>query len=228
MHIGREETIILPDGYASLFKLSNRGCKIAATDIKESSITVRYIIMDYFTYNFKDTIILDNYKLKRLKLSEILDNVFTAKHDLFENLQKAMRYLFRLYQDKSRETRTEIVKKEIDNRLIIINRFIRENYKKNITLNDLSRLIDCNPTYLCNTYSKVFGVSPMYHINKLRIKESMEILKTTDLSIAVVSKEIGYNSSAQFCALFKRFIGQTPTQFRLNNVKSYGSKRIIN
>lgn len=102
----------------------------------------------------------------------------------------------------------------IDSRLIQINRYIRKNYASLITLQDLADSIGVHPTYLSNTYSKVFNVSPIYYLNQLRMKAAQQLLGNTELTLKEIALSIGYGSVSQFCLIFKRFHSKTPSEYR--------------
>ncbi|MCY9555289.1 AraC family transcriptional regulator [Paenibacillus apiarius] len=109
---------------------------------------------------------------------------------------------------------TEFVKK-IDSRLLIVNRYIRKNYSQPLTLSDLSEIINCNPVYLCNTYSKVFNTTPMRYLQTIRMLKAKELILNTNLNISDISKGIGYISISQFCNTFKKYYNMSPGNYRL-------------
>ncbi|MEK5282614.1 MULTISPECIES: helix-turn-helix domain-containing protein [Paenibacillus] len=119
---------------------------------------------------------------------------------ILENFQKPPHFQKNVYQ--------------IDPRLIQVNRFIRKNYDSKISLQNLADLAEVHPTYLSNTYSKVFKTSPIYFVNQLRMKKAKELLKQPDLTIKEIALIIGYNSLPQFSLIFKRFYSKSPTQYR--------------
>ncbi|MNB80295.1 Melibiose operon regulatory protein [compost metagenome] len=102
----------------------------------------------------------------------------------------------------------------IDPRLIKVNRYIRNNYCREITLQDLADHVGVHPTYLSNTYSKVFKTSPIYYLNQMRINRAENLLTYSNLSINSIAKAVGYNSHSQFTSMFKRFKDISPSQFR--------------
>ncbi|MDT9722457.1 AraC family transcriptional regulator [Paenibacillus sp. ClWae2A] len=108
----------------------------------------------------------------------------------------------------------KIDRNKIDSRLIQINRYIRKNYYLQISLTDLADLIGVHPTYLSNTYSKVFKISPIYYINQLRMNMARELLAHPQLSVNKIATTVGYGSISQFSSIFKRFHSISPTQFR--------------
>ena len=56
--------------------------------------------------------------------------------------------------------------------------------------------------------------NPIPCINKKRIDTSLELLKTTDLSIAEIGDLIGLNNTSYFYTLFKKETGMSPKQYR--------------
>ncbi|WP_240419142.1 AraC family transcriptional regulator [Paenibacillus periandrae] len=102
----------------------------------------------------------------------------------------------------------------IDTRLIIINRYIRNHFTRPLTLTDLADMIQCNPIYLSNTYSKVFKISPIKHLQKLKMFKAKNLLRETDFSVGEIAIRLGYISGSQFADIFKRYYEMTPTEFR--------------
>jgi YesN/AraC family two-component response regulator len=105
---------------------------------------------------------------------------------------------------------------KIDNRLILVNRHIRMYYDKPLCLQDLAELIQCNPVYLSNTYSKVYGISPIKHLQNFKMKRATELLQNSALPVGEIANKLGYVSSSQFASLFKAYYGLTPTKYRRN------------
>lgn len=105
----------------------------------------------------------------------------------------------------------------IDQRLIFINRYIRKNYQNPLTLQLLAELIQCNPVYLSNTYSRIFQISPMKFLQKYRMEKAKELLLKSDLSVGELANQLGYISASQFTEIFKRHYLVTPRQYRYDH-----------
>ena len=68
--------------------------------------------------------------------------------------------------------------------------------------------------YLSSLFKKETGVNLVTYINKYRIDKSIDLLKTTRLTIAEIAFKIGYNSLQNFNKNFKSITGKTPSDFR--------------
>lgn len=107
---------------------------------------------------------------------------------------------------------------KIDPRLIMINRYIRQHFHLPLTLNDLADLIQCNPVYLSNTYSKVFDISPIKHIHHLKMEKAKGLLQHSDFSVHEIAEQLSYVSCSQFASQFKKYHGLTPRECKREHI----------
>lgn len=66
-------------------------------------------------------------------------------------------------------------------------------------------------------YRKIFGLTgqtPSDMMRTSRLNRSVELLRTTDLSITEISRKVGFSSSRYFATCFKKKYGIQPTEFR--------------
>lgn len=158
----------------------------------------------------KEIIHLDaaaQYEQIKIFSESIMDGDFTQ----LPNLKQIMNGVA---ADNTQEDNLPITSKKIDPRLIHINRYIRGNFHRPISLQILGDLVNSNQVYLSNTYTKVFQISPIYYLNQLRIKRAKEMLLSTDDPIRDIAKIVGYSSNSHFSAIFKRYTSMTPAEFR--------------
>lgn len=189
-------------------------------------------LVSTFSFSFNECL-LDKYNMLNSNHFKIYDKDIESvynlicgfsknEHDfyqLYHNLENHLSEILHVLFEKSIEESVagKTFKGKIDPRLIIINRYIRENYYKEITLTVLAELICCNPVYLSNTYSKVFQISPMKYLQDFRMRKAKKFLTKTDMPVNKIANQLGYISNSQFNNLFKRYFNITPTQFRLVN-----------
>ncbi|WP_442955700.1 helix-turn-helix transcriptional regulator [Paenibacillus sp. IITD108] len=136
---------------------------------------------------------------------------------------RTMRIEINLLREKdSLPNETARLVSKFDTRIIKINRLIRRSYGQPLCLQYMADLISCHPTYLSNTYKKIFGISPIKHLQQIRLERAADLLQKEEFKITDISRRVGYISTSQFIEAFRKKYGCTPKlyQTRLNlNVK---------
>lgn len=94
--------------------------------------------------------------------------------------------------------------------------YIREHFNEEIVINDLAARLEMSPSYFSSLFKKESGQSTMQYITALRMERAKSYLTDSDLSVAVIAKNVGYEDSQYFFRVFKKTTGMTPLQFRQN------------
>lgn len=68
--------------------------------------------------------------------------------------------------------------------------------------------------YLNRQFRAVAGLSINDAIQHVRIDKVCKLLRQSDLPVEQVARQVGYSNTKYFFALFKKYTGKTPTQFR--------------
>ncbi len=92
--------------------------------------------------------------------------------------------------------------------------YINSNLQNNLSVNEIANLFYVSPTYLSRVFKKETGFSVIEYINKLKIKHATFLLRDTALPIQDIGRIIGINDVNYFSRLFKKYMSQTPTQYR--------------
>jgi two-component system response regulator YesN len=92
--------------------------------------------------------------------------------------------------------------------------YIRENYRNEIALEDISRRVNISPHYFSKLFKEQVGENFIDYITSLRIQKAKELLSENRLSIKEICFDIGYADPNYFSRLFKRVVGITPTEYR--------------
>lgn len=143
-----------------------------------------------------------------------------------EDIEIAERDFLEVYSSYYQTNLANMMRPETDREdsvkrnLVMICKYIQNNYEKPITLQFLADMVGYNPVYLCNLFSKVFNVSPLKYLQQIRVDKAQEYVTKTDLPISEITTKLGYSSSTQFSAMYKKKVGKSPTghrnQFRSN------------
>jgi two-component system response regulator YesN len=93
--------------------------------------------------------------------------------------------------------------------------FLDENYAdRNLGLTMVADRFKITESYLSFFFKEQTGVNFSHHVEMIRIHASEELLRGTQLSVYEVARQVGYNSDKTFRRVFRRLKGQTPTDFR--------------
>ena len=110
---------------------------------------------------------------------------------------------------------TSGVNKDKDNSAIEkITSYITERYMENITLSEVANEIGLSTTYLSKLFKKSTGLGFKEYLLTVRILNAKKLLKETNLSVATIAFECGFNDSNYFSKIFHIYSECTPLQYR--------------
>ncbi len=147
-----------------------------------------------------------------LHRTDYLPSVMNCKD--FDELEK-------WFTVKIREAaRNVTVKKEekLGNLVEEAKQYIEDNYKKDISLDEVSGKVDVSPYYFTRLFKEETGETFLEYLTGLRIDKAKELMKDPDISIKDICAQVGYSDPNYFSRIFKKSTGSTPTEFRGSNV----------
>lgn len=92
--------------------------------------------------------------------------------------------------------------------------FIRKNYYKNLTLEEIAESVYLSPYYISRIFKEEQGLTVMDYLTKVRLEEAKKLLRNPAYQIEEIAEKIGYNDPSYFSKVFRRKEGMTPSQFR--------------
>ena len=102
-----------------------------------------------------------------------------------------------------------------DSLLSSIQDFINKKYiDQNLSLDTVADYVNKSPTYLGRIYKKLTGKSIQDEINDIRLKKSMELLSSTQLTVQDICSRVGVSNEKYFFIFFKKHTGITPNEYR--------------
>ncbi len=105
--------------------------------------------------------------------------------------------------------------------------YLQKNFTKKISIEDIGDEFKIHPNYAMNIFKKKSGYTINQMINMMRIHEAQRLLISSDISITDIAYESGFSTISNFYAIFKKYCGITPTDYR-NNPYHADLKSIIN
>lgn len=95
--------------------------------------------------------------------------------------------------------------------------FIKNNYQKSITLQDLASETFVSTYYLSRMFTKELNKNYVDYLNEIRMEAACELLKDPSYKTYEVSELVGISDAHYFSKLFKKYVGVTPTEYRNNS-----------
>jgi len=92
--------------------------------------------------------------------------------------------------------------------------YIKANYSKAITLEDVAREINVSPQYLSKLFKEETGENFIDYLTGIRIRIAKSLLEGVDASIKEICYSIGYSDPNYFSRIFKKIVGLTPTEYK--------------
>lgn len=122
---------------------------------------------------------------------------------IIELLVLTMRKIYLDYQsDRTESDMDRIIK------------YISTEYMNDITLKTICQNFNYSYSYMSMKFKKNLGMTYKEYLQKTRVEQSMRLLVSTDITVDVIAKMVGYCDFKAFYTVFKRFANTTPTKFR--------------
>lgn len=95
-------------------------------------------------------------------------------------------------------------------RLDDVFKFTLENYHRPIQLEEVAEVVHMNKAAFCRYFKQHTRKTYLNFLNEIRLQKATELLRTTELSVAQIAYEVGFNNLSNFNRTFKLVKGITP------------------
>ncbi len=95
-------------------------------------------------------------------------------------------------------------------------RFLEDNYKKQLSLDDIVGQTSLKKSYLCGLFKKETSVTIFECLMIIRVRKAVELLSYFPVPLAQVSRETGFVNITHFNRVFTKHVMIPPGQFRKN------------
>ena len=109
------------------------------------------------------------------------------------------------------ETDKIVGEKKADDIVVRTEKFFKEHIKDKICIRDAA---DVSVSGLSLRFKQILGTSPMRYLNKMRLEKAETLLCRSELSIAEIAEECGFDNAYYFCNVFKKYNKLPPSKFR--------------
>lgn len=135
-------------------------------------------------------------------------------------------HLFYRWEDLGealREVRDEVMVEgeylKCSSKVLMAIEYIRNNYSRQISLEDIAEYAGISRIYLSQLFKKETGKNIRDYLAEYRLSKAKELLLTSNLKVYTISELCGFGSAQYFNRIFKKMTGFSPYQFKENKVQ---------
>ena len=92
--------------------------------------------------------------------------------------------------------------------------YIQEHQTEEIKLGQVAKAVNMSSYYFCKMFKKVTGINFTDYVARIRIEKSKNLLLNPNLRVSEIAFEVGFQSLTHFNRVFKKILGQSPTEYR--------------
>ena len=92
--------------------------------------------------------------------------------------------------------------------------FIQENQSADLSLGQVAKAVNTSTFYFCKMFKKATGLNFTDYVSRLRIEKAKNLLLNRNLRVSEIAYEVGFQSLTHFNRVFKKIMGQSPTEYR--------------
>ncbi|MGL4335774.1 MAG: helix-turn-helix domain-containing protein [Turicibacter sp.] len=165
-----------------------------------------------------------NDNLGKKKLCSIFEDIFITQEEGIDDFKflkmKSHVYdilyvLFSHCKDE-KKTATSYESQKYLERIRTITKYIKENYKEDITLEWLAQEYGLSKEHLSRNFKVYVGMTFTKYLESIRVYNAHRDLVNTDYSVTDIALYNGFPNVKSFIASFKKIYGDTPQKYRRN------------
>ena len=141
----------------------------------------------------------------------------------------ALSQLLFLLKDHGRPLKKKLSEKAIRDgeRIKIMLQYIQENYGNEITVAQIAGSVMISESECLRCFRSMIRTTPIRYVKQLRIQRAEELLQETDLKVADIGAQCGFQEMSYFAKTFREMTGCTPSEYRqMNEKKEEGGRKV--
>lgn len=101
----------------------------------------------------------------------------------------------------------------------LIKEYLNENFKSNISLDQLVEITNLDRSYLIRVFGQAVGMPPYTYLNQIRVEKAKRLLRQ-EMSVAEAAIAVGMCDQSHLTRHFKQITGITPGHYRKMSISS--------
>lgn len=117
---------------------------------------------------------------------------------------------YAIYYDRNGYYSKSLIAEKMDQARSIM----RENMLSNISAEEIAERINMSYSWFRKTFKEYTNVSPAHYITQLKLQTAKSLLINSTMSVKEIAFHLNYEDAAYFSAIFKKYVGTSPSEFR--------------
>jgi AraC-like DNA-binding protein/ligand-binding sensor protein len=92
--------------------------------------------------------------------------------------------------------------------------YINEHQTEELSLDQVAKSVHTSKFYFCKIFRKATGINFTDYLSRVRTERAKNLLLNPNLRVSEIAYEVGFQSLTHFNRVFKRILGQSPTDYR--------------
>ena len=97
--------------------------------------------------------------------------------------------------------------------VLAVLKITEERYQEKLSVESIADEIGVSASYLSRKFKNATGLTYLDFLNKFRVQQAIKLLETGSYKVYEVSDRVGFTDYKHFNSVFKRYTGQSPSDF---------------
>lgn len=97
--------------------------------------------------------------------------------------------------------------------------YIGEHIGERLTLEEVSRVAGLSSRYFCRFFREYTGRTCFDYINFVKMEKAALMLRESGCTVSEASYAVGFEDASYFTRLFRRYMGQSPSAYRMSHAQ---------
>jgi RpiB/LacA/LacB family sugar-phosphate isomerase len=92
--------------------------------------------------------------------------------------------------------------------------YIRDNVARDLSVSELAQVVGMSQYYFSKLFKMSTGITPHQYVMRQRVERAQEYLRQTQMALAEIASQVGFETQSHFTSVFRRLVGATPKHYR--------------
>lgn len=92
--------------------------------------------------------------------------------------------------------------------------YLEENMDRMISRREAAKYVFLNEDYFSRMFRKEMGIGYKEYVLKQKMEYAGKLLENTGMQVTLIASKVGYDNFTNFTQMFRKYTGETPTEYR--------------